>query len=57
MNEEDKIVKDFEKKENSKLNLTKFFKDLDEAISTHNVQSIYQLSKIFTRYYFKDVNN
>ena len=57
MNEKDKITKRFEFKETYELNLTEFYKALDNAISKNNAQSIYGLSKIFTRYYFRKLNN
>ena len=57
MNEKDKSIKRFEVKENNELNLTELFKALDNAICKNNAQSIYGLSKIFTRYYFRKLNN
>ncbi len=57
MNEKDKITKRFEFKENYELNMTEFYKALDNAISKNNAQSIYGLSKIFTRYYFRKLNS
>ncbi len=57
MNEKDKIIKRFELKETYELNLAEFYKALDNAISKNNAQSIYGLSKIFTRYYFRKLNN
>ncbi|MBY8984339.1 MAG: hypothetical protein KGD65_04670 [Candidatus Lokiarchaeota archaeon] len=46
-----KIEKNFE------LNLPEFYKELKKAISTNNRESIYKLSKIFTRYQFKKLDN
>ena len=46
-----KIEKDFE------LNLPEFYKELKKAINTNNRDSIYNLSKIFTRYQFKKFDN
>ncbi|MHA1987492.1 MAG: hypothetical protein ACW98D_12715 [Promethearchaeota archaeon] len=46
-----KLEKHFE------LNLPEFYKELSNAISANNRNSIYHLSKIFTRYYFKKLDN
>ena len=46
-----KLEKQFE------LNLPEFYKELKEAISSNNRNSIYHLSKILTRHYFKNLNN
>lgn len=39
------------------LNLNEFYKALSEAIRTNNIKTVYELSKIFTRYSFKKINN
>jgi len=39
------------------LNLPEFYKELNKAISTNNRDSIIHLSKIFTRYQFRKLNN
>lgn len=39
------------------LNLPEFYKELNKAISSNNRNSIYHLSKILTRYYFKKLDN
>lgn len=57
MDDNEKTPQDIEFKEYFELNLSKFYKELQEAINTNNLQSIYQLSKIFTRYHFKKLNN
>ena len=57
MNEKEKDFKEIGFKENNELNLQEFFKALNKAISTNNIQSIYGLSKIFTRYCFKKLDN
>lgn len=57
MNENEKNFKEIDFKGNFKLNMTEFYKELNKAISTKNVQSIYGLSKIFTRYFFKKLDN
>ncbi len=36
---------------------TEFYKALNTAISTNNIQSLYKLSKIFTRHCFKELEN
>ncbi|KKM21478.1 hypothetical protein LCGC14_1635000 [marine sediment metagenome] len=36
---------------------TDFYKALNTAISTNNIQSLYKLSKIFTRHCFKKLEN
>jgi len=39
------------------MNLSEFYKELNKAIEHNNLQSIYQLSKIFTRYHFRKLDN
>jgi hypothetical protein len=57
MNEKEKpdIVVKLEK--HFELNLLEFYKELNKAISNNNRDSIYNLSKIITRYQFKKLNN
>ena len=57
MNEKEKDFEEISSKENYELNLPEFYKALNKAISTNNIQSIYGLSKIFTRYCFKKLDN
>ncbi len=57
MNDNKKHSHEIEFKKSPELNLTDFFKDLNKAIRANDLQSIYQLSKIFTRYHFKKLNN
>ena len=38
------------------INIKEFYNAVNKAISNNNEQSIYQLSKIITRYYFKEHN-
>ena len=57
MDENEKDFKEIDLKGNFELNMTEFYKELNNAISTKNVQSIYGLSKIFTRYFFKKLDN
>ena len=56
MDENEKDFKEIDFKGNFELNMTEFYKELNNAISTKNVQSIYGLSKIFTRYFFKKLD-
>ncbi|MFX0035421.1 MAG: hypothetical protein ACFE9I_07260 [Candidatus Hermodarchaeota archaeon] len=53
MNEKEKNSKSITFIENDELNLNEFYANLNHAISTNNLQSIYELSKAFTRYYTK----
>ncbi len=57
MKEEEKIFKRIYFRDNYELNMPEFYKELNKAIRSNNIQSIYQLSKIFTRHYFKNLNN
>ncbi len=57
MNEKKKHSLEIEIQKSSDLNLTDFFKELNNAIHSNDLQSIYQLSKIFTRHHFKKLNN
>lgn len=57
MDENEKDFKEIDVKGNFELNETEFYKELNKAISMNNVQSIYGLSKIFTRYFVKKLDN
>lgn len=57
MDENEKDFKEIDVKGNFELNETEFFKALNKAISTNNINTIYGLSKIFTRYLFKKLDN
>ncbi|MCK4779273.1 MAG: hypothetical protein KAT57_03760 [Candidatus Lokiarchaeota archaeon] len=57
MDENEKDFKEIDVKGNFELNETEFFKELNKAISTNNMNTIYGLSKIFTRYLFKKLDN
>ena len=57
MNEKEKDPKENYLKKDYDLNLPEFYKELNKAIHTNNMQSIYGLSKIFTRYCFKKRDN
>lgn len=57
MNEKEKDLKEISSKETYQLNLPAFYNALNNAIDTKNMQSVYELSKIFTRYYFKKLDS
>ena len=59
MNQEDKPSQEvwFKGHTEIEINLTEFYKELNRAILHNNLQSIYQLSKIITRYHFKKLDN
>jgi hypothetical protein len=57
MNENEIDFKEIGFKEKFDLNLQEFYKALTKAIQTNNMQSLYNLSKIFTRYCFKELDN
>jgi len=42
--------------ESNQLNILKFYSELDKAIISNNIQSIWELSKIITRYHFQKLN-
>jgi hypothetical protein len=65
MNEDDKPSQEIEFKDRNESNdfndfnfdeLKIFYKEVNDAIRTHNMQSLYGLSKIFTRYCVKKLN-
>ncbi len=57
MNKKEKPSQEIEFKDNLEMNLTEFYKALNKAINTKNAQSVYGLSKIFTRYCFRKLDN
>jgi len=57
MNEKEKLLKETSSKEFYELDLPKFYDTLTKAINSNNMQSVYELSKIFTRYCFKKLDN
>ena len=57
MTEKEKPSQEIDFKDHHELNLSEFFRALNKAINTNNTQSIYGLSKIFTRYCFKNLDN
>jgi hypothetical protein len=57
MNEKEKPMQEVWFKGLNEINLSEFYKELNTAIHQRNTQSIYQLSKIFARYHFKNIDN
>ncbi len=57
MKEDDKPPQEIKFKANNDLNLTEFYNAINNAISTNNLQSLYGLSKIFTRYCFEKLED
>lgn len=55
MSKQDKILSETEIIEYDQLFLSKLYKDLTNAISSNDLQSIWELSKTITRYQFKKV--
>lgn len=55
MNEKEKIIPLNNLRENFVMSLSDAYKKLKNAINANNLQSIYELSKIITRYYFKEL--
>ncbi|MFX0032731.1 MAG: hypothetical protein ACFE8E_06410 [Candidatus Hodarchaeota archaeon] len=53
----DKLNNKEEKFEHNDSYLTKLYKDLTNAISSSDYQSIWELSKTITRYHFKKLND
>ena len=58
MNKHDKPSQEIEIKDTIELNWNvEFYKALNTAISTNNIQSLYKLSKKFTRHSFRTLEN
>jgi len=57
MNEKEKPSQEVWFKGHNGMNLPEFYRELNKAIEHNNLQSIYQLSKIITRYHFKNLDN
>ena len=57
MKEDDKPPQEIKFKANNDLNLTEFYNAINNAISTNNLQSLYGISKIFTRYCFEKLED
>jgi len=41
--------------ESNQLNIAKFYSELEKAITSNNIQSIWELSKIITRFHFRNI--
>lgn len=57
MNEKEKLTKTRNLNENFDDSLSEIYEKLTNAINTNNLQSIYELSKIITRYYSKKLED
>jgi hypothetical protein len=57
MDEIDNLFQETELIENNQLNIAKFYKELNKAIETKNIHTIWELSKIITRHHFKRLIN
>ena len=53
MEESENLLKKPTLIENNQLDIPKFYKELEKAISTNNMQSIWELSKMITRFHCK----
>ncbi|NVM45514.1 MAG: hypothetical protein HWN79_11415 [Candidatus Lokiarchaeota archaeon] len=54
MNNNDNSIKGKELLKEDQTSLSKLYKDLNRAINSNNIQSIWELSKTITRYHFRD---
>ncbi len=54
MNNNENSIKGEELLKESHTSLSKLYNDLNNAISSNNIQSIWELSKIITRYHFRN---
>ncbi|MFX1314310.1 MAG: hypothetical protein ACFE9T_00470 [Promethearchaeota archaeon] len=57
MNEKEKLAKTSNLNESFDDDLSDTYEKLNNAINTNNLQSIYELSKVITRYYFKELDD
>ncbi len=53
----DDVQKDIEFIESNNISLTKFYSDLNKAVISNNIQSIWHLSKVITRFRLNFVDN
>ena len=53
MNNNENSIKGKELLKEDNTSLSKLYKDLNKAISSNNMQSIWELSKTITRYHFR----
>ncbi len=57
MNNDEKLgIKKSENFVDNQLTLSKLYKELNQAINSNNIQSIWQLSKTITRYHFRKID-
>ena len=54
MNNNENSIKEKDLLEEDYTSLSKLYKDLNKAINSNNIQSIWELSKTITRYHFRD---
>jgi hypothetical protein len=54
MNNNENSIKGKELLEQEQLSISKLYKELNNAISSNNIQSIWELSKTITRYHFRN---
>ncbi|MHA1477126.1 MAG: hypothetical protein ACTSPU_02910 [Promethearchaeota archaeon] len=54
MNNNENSIKRKELLKEDHTSLSKLYKDLNKAINTNNIQSIWELSKTITRYHFRN---
>ncbi|MFX0043300.1 MAG: hypothetical protein ACFE8L_10335 [Candidatus Hodarchaeota archaeon] len=57
MNEKEITIPLNNLRDNLVVSLSDVYEKLKKAINTNNLQSIYELSKIITRYYFKELED
>ena len=56
-NKKEKPSQEIKFRDLNELDLNDFYKALNEAISSNNMHTVYELSKVFTRHSFKKLNN
>jgi len=57
MNNDEKLgIKKSENSADNQPSLSKLYKELNQAINSNNIQSIWQLSKTITRYHFRKID-
>jgi len=57
MNNDEKLeIKKSENFADNQPSLSKLYKELNQAINSNNIQSIWELSKMITRYHFRTID-
>lgn len=57
MNNDEKLgIKKNENFGNNQPSISKLYKELNQAINSNNIQSIWELSKTITRYHFRKID-